>query len=251
MAKLSEVVELLETELGTAGVPDYPNAYNGLQLQNEGEVGRVACAVDASLPVIEKAVADGADLLVVHHGMFWQGVRMLTGAAYSKLKIAMDSGLAIYSSHIPLDVHPELGNNVRLSRALGLGDGEPFFNWKGITLGRRATYIGNLGDLRKALELAVGGSVLLRGDENGAAGTVGIITGGAGSEIEAMVMEGIETFVTGEGPHWSHSLAEELGLNVLYAGHYATETFGVKALGQLLEQRFSLKWAFIDYPSGL
>ncbi|MEN8871283.1 MAG: Nif3-like dinuclear metal center hexameric protein, partial [Akkermansiaceae bacterium] len=107
MAKLSEVVELLETELGTAGVPDYPRAYNGLQLQNEGEVCRVACAVDASLPVIEKAVADGADLLIVHHGMFWQGVRMLTGAAYSKLKIAMDSGLAIYSSHIPLDVHPE------------------------------------------------------------------------------------------------------------------------------------------------
>jgi putative NIF3 family GTP cyclohydrolase 1 type 2 len=105
MAKLSEVVRFLEKELGAERVPDYPGAYNGLQLQNGGEVRRVACAVDASQPVIEKAVAEGADLLVVHHGMFWQGVRMLTGSAYSKLKIAMDAGLAIYSSHIPLDIH--------------------------------------------------------------------------------------------------------------------------------------------------
>lgn len=251
MAKLSEVVEFLEKELGAERVPDYPGAYNGLQLQNGGEVRRVACAVDASQPVIEKAVAEGADLLVVHHGMFWQGVRMLTGSAYSKLKIAMDAGLAIYSSHIPLDIHPELGNNVRLSRRLGLGDGEPFFDWKGIFLGRRAIYQGNLAELRKALELAVGGPVLLRGDKTAPAGLVGIITGGAGSEVEAMVGEGIDTFVTGEGPHWSHPLAEELGLNVLYAGHYATETFGVKALGQLLNDQFCLDWSFVDHPSGL
>lgn len=251
MAELSEVVGFLEKELGAKRVPDYPGAYNGLQLQNKGEVRLVACAVDASLPVIEKAVAGGADLLVVHHGMFWQGVRMLTGSAYLKLKIAMDAGLAIYSSHIPLDIHPELGNNVRLSRELGLGDGEPFFDWKGIFLGRQATYDGKLGDLRKILELAVGGPILLRGDENTPAGLVGIITGGAGSEIEAMVAEGIDTLVTGEGPHWSHPLAEELGLNVLYAGHYATETFGVKALGQLLKDQFSLDWSFVDHPTGL
>jgi dinuclear metal center YbgI/SA1388 family protein len=251
MVKLSEVVGFLENELGTSGIPDYPGAHNGLQLQNGGEVFRVACAVDASLPVIEKAVAEGADLLVVHHGLFWQGVRMLTGAAYFKLKIAMDAGLAIYSSHIPLDVHPEHGNNVRLSRALGLGDGEPFFDWKGISLGRRSVYEGSLGELRQVLEAAVGGPVLLRGDESASAGLVGIITGGAGSEIEAMAAEGIETFVTGEGPHWSHPLAEELGINVLYAGHYASETFGVKALGQLLKDRFDLDWCFVDHPTGL
>jgi putative NIF3 family GTP cyclohydrolase 1 type 2 len=105
--------------------------------------------------------------------------------------------------------------------------------------------------LRKALELAVGGPVLLRGDETTPAGLVGIITGGAGGEIEAMVEEGIDTFVTGEGPHWSHPLAEELGLNVLYAGHYATETFGVRALGQLLNDQFSLDWTFVDHPTGL
>lgn len=251
MAKLFEVVGFLEKELGVKGIPDYPGAYNGLQLQNGGEIDRVACAVDASLPVIKKAVAGGADLLVVHHGMFWQGVRMLTGSSYAKLKIAMDAGLAIYSSHIPLDIHPRLGNNVSLSRALGLGEGEPFFDWKGIFLGRRAACKGSLKELVKALEIVVGGPVLLCGDESAPAGLVGIITGGAGSEIEAMVAEGIDTFITGEGPHWSHSLAEELGLNVIYAGHYATETFGVKALGQLLEHRFSLDWTFVDHPTGL
>ena len=105
--------------------------------------------------------------------------------------------------------------------------------------------------MRKALELAVGGPVLLRGDEATSAGLVGIITGGAGGEIEAMVAEGIDTFVTGEGPHWSHPLAEELGLNVLYAGHYATETFGVRALGKLLNDQFCLDWIFVDHPTGL
>lgn len=251
MAELQKVVAFLEKELNTGAIPDYPGAHNGLQLENGGEVSRVACAVDASLPVIQKAVAAGADLLVVHHGLFWQGVRPLTGPVFKKFKTAMDAGLAIYSSHIPLDVHPELGNNVRLSRALGLGDGEPFFDWKGIKLGRRARFGGSLGELKAKTEAAVGGSVLLRGDENASAGDIGIITGGAGSEVEAMAAEGLTSFVTGEGPHWSHPLSEELNLNVLYAGHYNTETFGVRALAELLEVNFGLSHCFIDHPSGL
>lgn len=251
MAKLTEVVAFLEKELNTVAIPDYPGAHNGLQLENAGEVSRVACAVDASLPVIQKAVAAGADLLLVHHGLFWQGVRPLRGPVFAKFKTAMDAGLAIYSSHIPLDVHPELGNNVRLSRALGLGDGVPFFDWKGIKLGRKARFEGTLADLRAKLEVVVGGKVLLRGMETESAGEVGIITGGAGSEVEAMAAEGLDSFVTGEGPHWSHPLAEELGLNVLYAGHYATETLGVRALAELLKSEFGVKCSFLDHPSGL
>jgi len=251
MARLEEVIDFLEAQLRTAEIPDYPGAHNGLQLQNGGEVSRVACAVDASYAVIQKAVAEGADLLVVHHGLFWQGVRPLTGANYEKFKLAMESGLAIYSSHIPLDVHPTYGNNVLLSRALGLGDGEAFFDWKGIKLGRRACFEGSLGKFRDLLANAVGGPVIMRGDEGSPVGEVGIVTGGAGSEIEAMAREGIETFVTGEGPHWSFPLAEELGVNVLHAGHYATETFGVKALGALLMKDFGISNAFIDAPTGL
>ena len=251
MVELKTVVEFLEKELNTKAIPDYPGAHNGLQLENGGVVSRVACAVDASLPVIQKAVLAGADLLVVHHGLFWQGVRPLTGPMFEKFKTAMDAGLAIYSSHIPLDVHPELGNNVRLSRALGLGDGEPFFDWKGIQLGRRSRFEGSLGELKTRIEKAVGGSVLLRGEEDVPAGEVGIITGGAGSEVEAMAGEGLNTFVTGEGPHWSHPLAEELNLSVCYAGHYSTETFGVRALADLLQEHFGLDHCFVDHPTGL
>lgn len=251
MAKLDEIVEFLDGELKTSEIPDYPGAHNGLQLQNGGAITKVGAAVDASLPVIKKAIDQEVDLLLVHHGMFWQGVRPVTGAGYHKLKLAMDAGLAIYSSHIPLDVHPNLGNNILLSKKLGLKDTESFFSWKGIELGRKARFGGSVGELKELAAAAVGGEVLVRGELDSPAGLVGIITGGAGSEVEEVAREGIQTFITGEGPHWSHPLAEELGLHVLYAGHYATETFGVRALAQLIGEKVGLKSVFINHPTGL
>lgn len=251
MAKLDEIVEFLDGELKTSEIPDYPGAHNGLQLQNGGAITKVGAAVDASLPVIKKAIDQEVDLLLVHHGMFWQGVRPVTGAGYHKLKLAMDAGLAIYSSHIPLDVHPNLGNNILLSKKLGLKDTESFFSWKGIELGRKARFGGSVGELKELAAAAVGGEVLVRGELDSPAGLVGIITGGAGSEVEKVAREGIQTFITGEGPHWSHPLAEELGLHVLYAGHYATETFGVRALAQLIGEKVGLKSVFINHPTGL
>lgn len=251
MSMLSKLVEFLDQELRISEIPDYPGAHNGLQLQNEGNVTKVGAAVDASLPVIRKALDEGVDLLIVHHGMFWQGVRPIKGPLYEKLKLAMDAGLAIYSVHIPLDIHPEIGNNVLLSKELGLGGGDSFFPWKGIELGRKAYFPNSLGVLRDATKAAVGGEVLVRGDLDSPAGLVGIITGGAGSEVEAIAESGIQTFITGEGPHWSHPLAEEVGLNVIYAGHYATETFGVKALVSRLKEKFDLDSVFIDHPTGL
>ena len=141
MADLAEIVTFLDKELRIAEIPDYPGAVNGLQLANGGKIERIVAAVDASLPVIEAAAAGGPGLLVVHHGMFWQGVQPVTGAFYRKLKIAMEAGLAIYSSHLPLDVHPEWGNNIQLARGLGLTEIQPFFEQKGVFLGLR----GNLG----------------------------------------------------------------------------------------------------------
>lgn len=251
MIELTKVVKFLDAELRTTEIPDYPGAHNGLQVENVGKVSRVACAVDASLPVIEKAVDAGADLLLVHHGLFWQGVRPLTGPVYRKFRLALENHLAIYSSHLPLDLHPELGNNVELARATGLGEGEAFFDWKGVKLGRRMISEDTVGNLQKTLQKVLGGPVLLRGHPEAPAGTVGVITGGAGSEVEAVAQEGIDTFITGEGPHWSYPLAEELGLTVLYGGHYATETFGVRALTTLLESTFGLPGVFLDHPTGL
>jgi dinuclear metal center YbgI/SA1388 family protein len=251
MAKLDEIVSFLNTELRLEEVPDYPGAHNGLQLQNGGEVSRVVAAVDASLPVVEKAVAAGADLLVVHHGMFWQGVRQITGAHYRKLKFAMDAGLAIYSAHIPLDVHSRLGNNALLADRLGLENRDSFFEWKGVDLGLRGELEMNLAELKELFSEVVEGPVLLRGEADCPVGRLGIITGGAGSEVEAVSACGIDTFITGEGPHWSFPLAEELGLNVLYGGHYATETFGVKRLVQEIDQQFETTSAFVHHPTGL
>lgn len=251
MACLDEIVAFLDEELRLGEVPDYPGAVNGLQMQGEQEVRRVAAAVDASLPVVKKAVEAGMDLLVVHHGMFWKGARPVTGATYEKFKTAMEAGLAIYSAHIPLDVHPVLGNNARLSAALELQDTEPFFEWKGTRLGIRGIFPGSLDQLTERVTEVLGSPPHVCAAGSDAAGTVGVISGGGGEFLEGVREAGIDTFLTGEGPHWSYTEAEELGLNVLYGGHYLTETSGVRALVDLLVEKYSLDGQFIDHPTGM
>lgn len=251
MANLTEMVAFMDRELNITGIPDYPGAVNGLQLANEGKVERIVAAVDASLPVIEAAAVGGPGLLIVHHGMFWQGVQPLTGPFYRKIKVAMDAGLAIYSAHLPLDVHPEWGNNIQLAKAIGLIDPQPFFDWKGIFLGLRGSWNGPRAALVETLTRAVAGKVHLSPGGPEEISTIGLITGGAGSEVAAVAASGVDTFISGEGPHWSHPLAMELGVNLLLAGHYATETFGVKALAADTATRFGVLWEFLDHPSGL
>jgi len=248
---LASLTRFLDEELRIREIPDYPGAINGLQLENEGPVPRIVAAVDASLPVIRKAAAGGPGLLIVHHGMFWQGAQPVAGAFYHKLKTAMDAGLAIYSAHLPLDVHPVFGNNALLAQAIGLSDLEPFLDWKGHPMGLRGKWTGSRENLVALTREAVEGPVHLCPGGPESISTVGLVTGGAGSEVAAAAATGIDAFITGEGPHWSFPLAEELGLNVLYAGHYATETFGVKALAAALSHRFGIPWEFIDHPTGL
>ncbi len=251
MVSLEELVTYLDQELKTGSIPDYPGAMNGLQLANAGQVGRVVAAVDASLPVIEAAAEGVPGLLIVHHGMFWQGAQPVTGAFYRKLKIAMDAGLAIYSSHLPLDIHPELGNNILLARAIGLRNPEPFFDQKGILIGLRGTWAGTRQELLSKLQAALEGRVHLCPAGPDSILKIGIITGGAGSEVIKVAACGVDSFITGEGPHWSYSLGEELGLNIFYGGHYATETSGVKAIAERIAKLFAIPWEFHDRPSGL
>lgn len=251
MVSLDELVAFLDRELKTASIPDYPGAMNGLQLANGGQVGRIVAAVDASLPVIEAAAAGGPGLLIVHHGMFWQGAQPVTGAFYRKLKIAMDAGLAIYSSHLPLDVHPEYGNNILLARAIGLQNPVPFLDYKGLPMGLRGAWNGSRSELAEALQAALGGPVHVCPGGPETISSVGIITGGAGSEVAKAAATGVDAFVTGEGPHWSYPLAEELGLNVYYGGHYATETFGVRAVAAAIAEKFGVADYFVDHPTGL
>jgi dinuclear metal center YbgI/SA1388 family protein len=249
--QLSEIVQHCDEYLRIREIGDYDNALNGLQLENSGSVKKIAAAVDFSSRALQGAAGCGADLLIVHHGMFWGGLRPMTRAWHRQLKLALENDIAVYSAHLPLDSHPELGNNVLLMRALGIDKSEPFFEEKGSWLGQRAPVEIVLSEIVKRLERTLHGSVHVTAAGPQTSRQIGIITGGAGSEIERIAGEGIDTFITGEAPHWAAIAAHELGLNLLLGGHYATETFGVKALAAHLGERFQLDWTLLDLPSGL
>ena len=248
---LNEMASFLDELLSLGETCDYPNALNGLQVANSGGLSRIGAAVDACESVIQDAAAAGVDLLLVHHGLFWGGLAPVTGASYRKMRMIIDADMAVYSAHLPLDKHPHFGNNVLLSKALGLDGGEPFFESAGQPIGLRFDAEVNREVLLSHLENAVGGHVRLAAGGPIVARQIGVVTGGAGGDIAKAAAAGIDTFITGEGPHWSYTAAEELGVNLFYAGHYATETFGVKALVKALSDKFALPWQFIDHPTGL
>ncbi len=252
-ASLADLVRHCEQRLKPATFTDYDGAVNGLQFENRGSVTRIAAAVDGTLAVARKAVASGTDLLLVHHGLFWGKSAPWTGPRAELLRLLVENNLAVYSQHLPLDGHPELGNAAQLAAALGFRRLKPFFEHKGASLGVQATLAkaiprdelaARLGNVLGAVpKLLPGGGATCR--------RIGICTGGAGSELKQAREEGVDTFITGEGPHWTFALAEEAGLNVFYGGHYATEVWGVKALAAELSRKFGVPWVFVDHPTGL
>jgi dinuclear metal center YbgI/SA1388 family protein len=248
---LSAIVGYCDHLLHTAGVRDFERATNGLQVENNGKVSRVAAAVDASLATVRLAVAAKADLLLVHHGLFWGPMHPWTGKRYQLLRCLLDHNLAVYSSHLPLDAHPKLGNNAQLGRALGLKNLRPFFFDHGQYIGFQARARIARTELAARLQRVVGVEPVVIPGGPESCRRIGVVSGGAGDEIQRAADEGVDTFITGEGPHWSYALAQELDLNVLFGGHYATETFGVKALAAVLSGRFQIPWTFVDYPTGL
>lgn len=250
MVDLAEIVAYLDAELRVSEIKDYPGAMNGLQLANNGEVSRIFSAVDASLAVVEEAAVSGG-LLIVHHGMFWQGAQPLTGAFYKKIKAAINGNLAIYSSHLPLDMHPVFGNNILLAKAIGLERIESILPKDGFAMGVAGIWGKSRDELTAAVCKAVGREVTVCQGGEANIGKVAIITGAAGSEVPRIAGLGIGTFVTGEGPHWSFIEAEERSLNVIYAGHYASETFGVRAIASHLASCFPLEPRFIGRSGGL
>lgn len=253
MAKtgLSTIVRYCDRLLRPDRFTDWDGAVNGLQVENHGEVTRIAAAVDASLATVRLAINAKADLMIVHHGLFWAPTHPWTGRRYELLRLLLENSVAVYSSHLPLDAHPRLGNNAQLCAALGFKRLKPFFFEKGQYIGLRTAAALGRDELRKRLRKATGSQPKLLPGGPAVCRRIGIVTGGAGSELKRAVKEGVDTFVTGEGPHWTYALAEELGINVFYAGHYATETFGVKALAAQLSQEFKLPWTFVDHPTGL
>jgi dinuclear metal center YbgI/SA1388 family protein len=248
---LAALVKHCDGLLRTGEIGDYDGAVNGLQVANGGSVTRIAAAVDASLATVKLAIAAKADLLIVHHGLFWGPSHPWTGKKYELLRLLVENNLAVYSSHLPLDAHPRLGNNIQLCAALGLRKLKPFFASHGQTIGFKSRTKISRSELAARLARATGGRPRIIPGGGKICESIGVVTGGAGGDLRQAATEGVDTFITGEGPHWTYALAEEFGLNVLYGGHYATEAFGVKALAAHLAQRFKVPWQFLDYPTGL
>ncbi|MGH7483184.1 MAG: Nif3-like dinuclear metal center hexameric protein [Longimicrobiales bacterium] len=251
MIELAELVAYLDEFLDVRGVPDSERAHNGLQVENDGKVSRLAAAVDASGAAIQAARSAGADLLLVHHGLFWDDQRPLTGWRYRRIRDLVTGGIAVYGAHAPLDVHPKVGNNAVLAAEIGLEPEGGFASDGGIDLGlwgrlsiRREALAARLDEvLGRPVKLIPGGPERLE--------RVGIITGGAGGLIAQALASGLDAFITGEGAHHTYFDAMEGGINVYYGGHYATEVWGVRALAAHLESRFGIPWTFLDLPTGL
>ncbi|HZR79385.1 MAG TPA: Nif3-like dinuclear metal center hexameric protein [Chthoniobacterales bacterium] len=251
MPSLSEIVAYADDYLRVDEIEDWPNALNGLQIENSGKVTKIGAAVDVSTRVLAAAAKKKIDFLIVHHGLFWPGLQSVTGARRRQLKLALESDIALYSAHLPLDVHPKVGNNALLAAALGLKSTRRFFKEKGTLLGVMANTSMTRAVLVRKLRAAVGAPVKSFDFGPDRPRKIGIITGAAGSEIYRVAAEKIDTFITGEAPHWAAVAAEELEMNLLVAGHYATETFGVKALAAHLGERFALPCEFLKFPTGL
>lgn len=250
--RLDTLVRYLDGYLRvTEEVADAPEALNGLQVGNSGEVTRLAAAVDLCEATVRLAAEQGADCLLVHHGLFWGGLRSVVGPAYRRLAGLIQGNIALYSAHLPLDRHPEIGNNILLARALGITVRGEFGSYHGAPIGVWGDVTGTREDVSRSLTkvLGVAPRLLPFGPER--VQRVGIVTGAGGSLIPQAAAAGLDTYITGEGQHWTFFDAEELGINVFFAGHYATETVGVKALAEHVSKKFALPWAFLDHPTGL
>ncbi len=251
MVSTAELTHFLDGFLRVVEVPDAATALNGLQVENGGVVRRIAAAVDASERAIEEAVARGCDLLLVHHGLFWDGNAPVTGRRYRKLRKLLSEDVAVYASHIPLDLHPEVGNNVVLARALGIDVAGSFGEYRGVEIGCWGVLELRREALAARLDELLGGRVRMLPGGPERVTRVGVITGAGGDMIGAAIRAGLDAYVTGEGPHHTYFDAVEGGINVYFGGHYATETWGVRALAERVSQEFGLPWEFIDQPTGL
>jgi dinuclear metal center YbgI/SA1388 family protein len=257
MPALTEIAEFLDATLSIDTIPDYPNAVNGVQLANLGAIHHVATAVDFSTETVNGAISAGARLLIVHHGMFWGGVQPLTGHRHQRLWALLTYDVAVYAAHLPLDVHPQLGNNALLAKFLELEPQSGFAKYQSIDVGLSGTSnvpTRVLAERAGALAARYNGQLVSSPFAHDRVTRAWGICTGAGADAATLreaAARGIDTLIVGEGPHHTAVEARELGIVVLYAGHYATETFGVRALGDRLVERFQIEASFLDVPTGL
>jgi len=246
MPTLDQIVAYCDRRVRRRDIADFPGAFNGLQVANSGRVRKIGAAVDAGAVPFALAAATGVDFLIVHHGLFWDGAQPVIGANRARLKTLLDADCAVYSSHLPLDAHPKIGNNALMAKALGLkisGWGIPY---QGTPIAALVNQSPPRERLKKKLE-----KLFPRGVTALEFGLVkprrlAIISGSGSSCIVHLQAAGVDTLVTGELKQSAFNAAQELGLNLYICGHYATEVFGVCALAQECAARFRLPWEFLD-----
>lgn len=248
---LSQLTAWLDQYLDINAFPD--PSLNGLQIEGESVVRRIAASVDSSLRSIEDAISSGADLMLVHHGLFWGKPLALTGPHKRRVKTALDAGLSLYAAHIPLDAHREVGNNAMIAKALTLQDLEPFGDWAGQGIGLAGTLAlpSGLQQFADKVQKLTGEICLVHGGGPTEVRRLGIVTGEGSDAIPEAAARGLDTLLTGEPAHKHFHDAFEYGVNVIYAGHYDTETFGVRALAAKIEEEFGIPWQFLHLPTGL
>ncbi len=250
--RLDEVVQFLDEFLGVREWDD--KSKNGLQVEGREEVRKVVFAVDACMDVFVEAKRRKADLVVVHHGLIWGGIEYVTGVVRRRLKFLLENEISLYAAHLPLDAHPRIGNNVQLLRLMDVEPEGEFGVYRGRPIGfygRLERPVG-LGELVEKLK-GLNGRLIVLDFGSESVRSVGAVSGrGAFALVEAADL-GLDLFVTGEAEHEAYHLSKELGINVVFAGHYSTETLGVKALMNILGEEFEgeLEVEFVDVPTGL
>ena len=257
MSTLFAIADHLDQLLRTKEIPDYPPALNGVQMENRGEIVKVAAAVDFSRRVVEATIASGSNLLLVHHGIFWGGLKPISGRLYDCIAPLVRHDIAVYASHLPLDAHPDLGNNVLLARELGLEPAGGFARYQGIHIGVQGlTELPTLALIERARGIAQrhGGDVIATSSSDSRVTRRWGVCTGAGADADTIreaLESRIDTLIVGEGPHYTAVEAADLELAIIYVGHYATETFGVRALASYVGKTFDVPWEFIEAPTGL
>jgi dinuclear metal center YbgI/SA1388 family protein len=246
----AELVRYLDDFLEAGAMSDY--GPNGLQVEGAPAVRTLVTGVSACRELFERARERGADALLVHHGLFWRGTPYpLVGLQYRRVAELVRGGMALLAYHLPLDRHPQVGNNALAARALGLHELAPFAVHEGVAIGWRGTFLEPVpaSELAARCGLLYGQPPLLLGPAERPVQRVGIVSGGAQREFLQAIAEGLDAFVTGEASEWVTNLARESGVAYVAAGHYATERLGVRALGEHLAERFGIVAEFLDVPN--
>jgi dinuclear metal center YbgI/SA1388 family protein len=251
---LTNICTFLMNEFKYSSVQDA--SLNGLQVEACSEVHKIGAAVDFGLSIAREAASNGVDLLITHHGLLWGKTDTITGIFGEKVKFLLDNHISLVGIHLPLDSHPEFGNNIILAKdILKLEECEPAIPYGGTNIGYRGLNSGKLSLIEMAAQLQkVPGALknpLILGFGPAVPQKVCVVSGSAADSLYLFKEEGFDTLVTGEPKQFAYHFCKENRINAIFAGHYATETFGVRALSKHLGEKFSLPWVFIDEPTDI